>query len=181
MRNLYRKTLLLILFISLSLAAFTQNESPKAHYRGILQLGYMAATGTNGLDRIPFDFINGIQINRHIFLGFGAGLRLYSFNYLKSYVYPVYMNTRINFTKKANSAFFSLNLGYTFDTGNKFEKTGYLFSPAIGVNIPVKDHLSFNFGFGIEMQGYTSIDSYEYYSKSQKTSSALSVFAGFSF
>jgi hypothetical protein len=182
MRLIFCKTALLILCISLSFSASAQEKNQKAHYRGIFQLGYMASLGTNGENRIPIDIINGCQFNKIFYLGLGTGLRYYSWGINHTYALPVYLNTRVNFSKRSNAAFFSLNLGYTINASNKFEDIGLLVSPLIGVNIPGNDHISFNFGAGIEMQAYYTWDNFYYsYDKVLKWNKALCAFVGINF
>jgi hypothetical protein len=182
MRRTFYIAALLITFLSISFSTRAQEEKQKAHYRGIVQLGYMAAAGNNGVDRVPLDVINGCQFNKFLYMGIGVGIRYYHPLMYKTYVLPVYLNTRLNFSKKPNAAFFSLNLGYSLNASYKLDKIGFLISPMLGVNIPGNDHISFSFGAGLEIQTFKTWDNY-YYSPEivMKMNNALCAFVGINF
>ena len=119
-------------------------------YRGIVEFGYQYGLGDNRMDRIKFNFINGIQFNPNFSFGLGVGLRYYYED--NEALIPVFANLRLNFLDKKISPYLSIGVGYSFNATDRFKGVGFLFNPTAGVSINISNKFAVNVGVGYEMQ-----------------------------
>lgn len=94
-------------------------------------------------------FINGFRFNKHIFLGGGIGLNMYTYGETVRIAggsevtpsalvsVPVFAAFKVNFSKARVSPFFSLNAGYAIGSSSddNIDVTGLYLNPSIGLDI----------------------------------------------
>ncbi|KAA6303558.1 MAG: hypothetical protein EZS26_000109 [Candidatus Ordinivivax streblomastigis] len=146
-------------------------SSPNSGYKGIIDLGYSAGVGNYGIDRVNWNFINGVQINPHFAVGLGFGLRYFCSNGSDVLFIPIFADFRVNFTDNDVSPYFALDAGYSLG-----KEGGPLLSPAFGMSIKGPGKSAFLFGIGYEVQKV----SYRHYTN-RINSGALSLKLGVTF
>ncbi|MFA6612975.1 MAG: hypothetical protein WCS64_05300 [Dehalococcoidales bacterium] len=151
-------------------------------YKGIIELGYQIGVGEKGKNRLKLNIINGYQINPHLSLGLGTGLRYYL--YKDAVLIPIFADLRVSFMSKNVLPYFSLGVGYSFSADNSFAGVGVILEPSIGVSFKVSKKFAINLGGGYEMQRMT-LYKYNYnkdtYSERKYISGAISINVGISF
>jgi hypothetical protein len=170
MRNrylIYYAILISNLFFS---SIYSQNvetidpQKSNCRYFGLLELNYSKGIGeiklesssntTHGrnLDNIVgARFINGIQINKSLSLGFGVGIE--SSNYIKKILlFPVSLDARIFFLKNKNfKPFLNINAGYPFGSGQIGPTKisgGVHINPSIGIKKSISEKLGLHLSIG---------------------------------
>jgi len=151
--------------------------SSTPHFIRIVELGYEIGSGTWGLDRVKFNFINSYQFNPYFSAGLGTGMRYYVDADI--FVLPIFTDLRATIIPGPISPYVALGLGYSLDTRNNFEGMGMMFSPNVGATFRLTDKNSVNIGLGYELQRLTS--RYLEYWGSGINSGAVSLTAGFTF
>jgi|LSQX01.3.fsa_nt_gb hypothetical protein len=151
-------------------------------YKGIIELGYQIGVGEKGKNRLKLNIINGYQINPHLSLGLGTGLRYYL--YKDAVLIPIFADLRVSFMSKNVLPYFSLGVGYSFSADNSFAGVGVILEPSIGVSFKVSKKFAINLGCGYEMQRMTSL--YYYYNmvtscEHKLISGAININVGISF
>ena len=153
-------------------------------YKGIIELGYQIGIEgyDDAMDRLKLNIINGYQINPHLSLGLGTGLRYYLDE--DAVLIPIFADLRVSFMSKNVLPYFSLGVGYSFSADNSFAGVGVILEPSIGVSFKVSKKFAINLGCGYEMQRMTSL--YYYYNmvtscEHKLISGAININVGISF
>lgn len=153
-------------------------------YKGIVELGYQIGIEgyDDAMDRLKLNIINGYQINPHLSLGLGTGLRYYLDE--DAVLIPIFADLRVSFMSKNVLPYFSLGVGYSFNADHNFAGVGVILEPSIGVSFKVSKKFAINLGGGYEMQRMT-LYKYNYnketYSERKYISGAISINVGISF
>jgi hypothetical protein len=144
-------------------AALSRNDD-KGHspgYRGIIELATPLAVGKYNFKVLRLTMVNGYQATPYFFIGFGTGLRHYSFD--NSLLLPVYADLRLYFVNRRISPYFSLSAGHAFHLKGEFEGTGFFFYPGLNISARVSEKIAMKFGLGIEFFRYQHINPLSYY------------------
>jgi hypothetical protein len=123
------------------------------------------------------NFIYGSRLTKHLFVGFGTGLRCNTS--LRDYFYyngqptpvfndfgvPVFLDFRINFHSKKFIPFILIDYGYSFDledndptsrgekySMNNIRPVGFLFCPGAGVSVIYSEKYMLNISINLETQ-----------------------------
>jgi len=152
-------------------------DSRPPHFIRIVELGYEIGTGTWGLDRVKFNFINSYQFTPFFSAGLGTGMRYYVDSDI--FVLPIFTDLRATLLPGPVAPYIAIGLGYSLDTRHNFEGMGIMFSPNVGATFKITDKNSVNIGVGYELQRLTA--RYLEYWGSGINSGAVSLTAGITF
>ncbi|MDR1259255.1 MAG: hypothetical protein LBK65_08280 [Tannerellaceae bacterium] len=173
--------------------AVRDNAEPNAGfvpgYHGIIDFGYTFGMGDSihAFSRMEFTITQGYQFSPSLFVGVGTGVHLYSDsvrlnkivdgmevpNCYLSYVFPVFVDIRYNFSNGKIKPFAALKAGYSIGlsktesetqteagrskkTEYKAESLGFYVAPSIGVKFMIGRSMAFSLGAGYSMQMYGS-------------------------
>jgi len=132
------------------------SDSFVAGYRGVIEGGFGASSGSYGLNTVCFAISNGYQFNKKLYAGIATGL-----NYYPSSVagvdgfglIPLYLDGRYSFLpKNPVSPYASLGAGFSFDPQQSFEGAGGYLNPSVGAQIAVGNKYKINLGFNYRIQ-----------------------------
>jgi hypothetical protein len=154
----------------------------KPGYRGILEAGYGMGTGTYGFDVFNFNFVNGYQLNKKMFVGIGTGFK--SFNNGKLNLLPLYADFKYSFLNEKISPFLSMNAGFSFNPNDGFKGEGILFNPSLGVQIKGKNNVRYNIGLNYQTQQmnfYVLSDDMRYFTSIIRFSESIGLTLGIVF
>lgn len=139
----------------------TSNENSSSGavmgYSGFIELGYVKGIGTYDFDRFELTTSQGFQINSHIFVGLGTGIKYFYDE--SAYGIPFYTDFRINFLKKKVSPFAGFKLGYT--TG---DVSGLMLTPMFGCRFGFYKNFGLILSLGYDYQSGEVVTTYRYYS-----------------
>jgi len=161
-------------------------------YKGIIDIGYYYGIGDYKMDRVNFNFINGVRINPYFSFGIGTGVHYYYTDFSNtsdnSFLIPFFADFRANFINGPVSPYLSFDIGYSFNASDSFSGEGILINPTAGVNFKVSDRNEIHIGVGYQWQGFRVInyyfndDRYDYlYYTSHTNFGSLAFKVGFSF
>ena len=114
-------------------------------YRGFVDFGYTAGTGTYSLGRVSLLTSHGYQFNPYIFMGAGLGINYY--HETASANVPVFTHLKGTFMKGRIVPFAELKIGYALA-----EVTGFYMNPSVGCRMGINKRIGFNFCLGYEVQ-----------------------------
>ena len=145
------KKLLLVAVISVFAAgsAFAQNyfgyESKNdvsrssllfVDYRGEVQVGYSVGVGSIGANRANFHTIHGVQIGDYFSTGLGTGIDLYHGDSDTAILIPAFINFKGYLPVSGLvSPYASCDLGGSFGIGDVSGLSGFMCTPAVGVQV----------------------------------------------
>lgn len=180
-----------------AIAAMSLTASARTSYRGFVDFDPSIAVSYSSVSpselkleekpadlSILFSTTHGVQLNRHFFVGAGAGFILgktsiddpYEDRYgernseLNLYV-PIYLAARydLNITRKV-SPFISFKAGYLYgitnygeynipgSSGDSLADSGFFFQPTVGVRIRLHHHVGLNLGLTLFPMKYKTED-----------------------
>lgn len=119
-------------------------------YRGIVELGYGLKSGKYGLDVTNFNFVNGYQLSKQMFVGVGTGIKY--FNESEMTLIPLYADFKYSFLDQKVSPMFGFSAGFSFNPNNGFEGEGFLFNPSLGAQIKGKNKMRYNISLNYQTQ-----------------------------
>ncbi len=119
-------------------------------YRGIVELGYGLKSGKYGLDVTNFNFVNGYQLSKQMFVGVGTGIKY--FNESEMTLIPLYADFKYSFLNQKVSPMFGFSAGFSFNPNNGFEGEGFLFNPSLGAQIKGKNKMRYNISLNYQTQ-----------------------------
>jgi hypothetical protein len=160
-------------------------------YHGFVDFGYTIGMGdsAHAFNRMELTITQGYQFSPSLFAGLGTGVHLYSDsvplykivngkladNSSLSYVFPIFVDLRYNFSNGKIRPYAALKAGYgiglskTFmnvqnesgvivsrKTEYKAEMLGFYAAPTVGVKFMLGRALAFNLGVGYSAQLYTN-------------------------
>ncbi|MDR1356125.1 MAG: hypothetical protein LBJ58_00465 [Tannerellaceae bacterium] len=153
-------------------------------YHGFVDFGYTIGLGdsTNAFSRMEFTITQGYQLTSALFVGIGTGAHLYSDsvklnkivdgkqvdNCYLSYVFPVFVDVRYNFSNGTIRPFGAIKAGYSLGlsktssetlkdgvtsrrTEYKAETLGFYIAPSVGAKFQMGP-IALNIGVGYTMQ-----------------------------
>ncbi|MDD2198261.1 MAG: hypothetical protein PHF99_12200 [Bacteroidales bacterium] len=138
-------------------------------YKRIIELGYMDGISYYDWNRVKFNFINGVQLNRLVSLGFGTGFNYYFNN--KNLFLPIYADLRVNLLERKTFPYISFDIGYSFDVQDKFGVVGLILNSTLGFSYTISNRAVLNLGIGYDMQRF-------YINNNTKNTGAISVTLG---
>lgn len=159
----------------------SESLTPSIGYQGTIELGYAVGVDDLGFDRLKLNIINGYRVNPHLALGFGTGVHYYPD--FEVALIPFFGDFRAYFIENNISPYIGVKVGYSFDTTNDFEGSGFLLNPTIGNSFVISKSTALNISIGYEMQKMKFIYyryGYSYFTTSEN-SSAISIDVGISF
>lgn len=129
---------------------YPQTEVFTKGYRGIVELGYGIKSGKYGLDVTNFNFVNGYQLSKQMFVGVGTGIKY--FNESEMTLIPLYADFKYSFLDQKVSPMFGFSAGFSFNPNNGFEGEGFLFNPSLGAQIKGKNKMRYNISLNYQTQ-----------------------------
>jgi hypothetical protein len=133
-------------------------------------LALLFGEGRDGYVPVPsLTMVNGYQFNKHFFGGLGIGFEYYDFGVL-----PLFLDAKYKFTSKGFSPFLSIKVGGSIPLQRYMEQNwegeqnktygGVLFSPEIGIMLPVGQNDAFliSVGYHYQQLSYNSPTYYWY-------------------
>jgi len=164
-------------------------------YRGILDFGYhLPVEGsenyTDKAEKVALNFINGIEINPHLFIGLGVGFRYLSTSRSETnnkIFIPVFADLTGYLLNGSVSPFLSFAAGYSFHATSNNENTGIgidgglLLFPSLGVRIKFSENAGVHFRFGYELQRFSRYELWGSAHSSLRDFRALTFKVGFFF
>ena len=172
---------LLMLIVCCSINA--QDAYRMKHYKGFLDVGLsgLFIDGSNQAT-ISLQTSHGYQFNPYVFLGAGIGLGVNCGSDIETTtVVPIFAQTRFNFNADRISPYLDIKGGY-----NVGDSDGGVFSPTIGVSMPVSRNCAIDFGLSYILNthkyeyGYSSYYGY-YYDTERICSHSIALGFGFEF
>jgi len=153
----------------------TNDNRFRPSYKGIVEMvNYYLGIGDNSVDRMHFNFINGLQASPDFSFGIGIGIQYYldgfsfynynSYNNYNNYntvhvLFPIFADFRVNFARSRVSPYLSADIGYSFDGSNDFEGVGIFINPTIGVNFKITRRFALHVGVGYALQSVNQSNS----------------------
>ena len=142
------------IIISLSLLGITTISAQS--YRGSVDLGFVAGTGSLGLNRFETSVINGLQFNDWLYAGVGVGLQVRQPVYDLMISAPIFASIEGVLEKELLSPYFEIRLGYTITLTefNQFciGKEGVYFNPSVGFKWKLNGQNVMRFSTGYLLQ-----------------------------
>lgn len=132
-----------------------ENSNVKKGYFGGFEIGTgVTFNDMAGPFRQKFSIINGFRFNPYFSLGAGIGIRIYTG---ETALLPLFLHLRTRFLDKSASPYFSLDIGYSFNTSQRnyhyyYYRGGALISPTFGISKKLKNKLMLNLGLNYEYQ-----------------------------
>jgi len=123
-------------------------------YRGIVEIGLASGLEQHGLNFVKLNVINGVQFNPYIYLGFGAGIRIFTDS--GTPVVPLFGDIRFNLLNKKVTPYIGCSIGYSFNIDYGLVGIGLMANPSFGVSYKVSPKASIHFGLGYEYQKQTA-------------------------
>jgi len=124
-------------------------------YSGFVEIGYCIGIGEYDFSRFDMSTTHGFQINSHIFIGAGTGIKYFD----ESYAIPFYTDFRVNFLNKKVSPFAGMKLGYTFG-----DVSGMMITPMFGCRFGFHNNFGLVLSLGYDYQrGKVTSYYYNYY------------------
>jgi hypothetical protein len=159
-------------------------------YHGVIDFGYTFGLGDSihAFSRMELTITQGYQFTPSLFAGLGTGVHLYSDsvqlrkivdnvaidNSYLSYVFPIFVDVRYNFSGGQIRPFAALKVGYGIGlsktttvsvteggsssrkTEYKAESLGFYIAPSVGAKFMIGRSIAFSLGVGYSMQMYGS-------------------------
>ncbi len=129
-------------------------------YQGILEAGYLIATGEPSFSILKFNFVNALKIDNKYTLGVLVGIR--HFMDSDSFLIPMF-DFRYKFnTKTKSSVYIGASAGSPINLNYNTEFGGQIYNASLGFNIETKYKFSFLLGFDYEFYHFKSGPRYNF-------------------
>lgn len=133
-----------------------RSDSFTPGYRGVIEGGFGASSGSYGLNAACFAISNGYQFSEKLYAGVAIGLNYYpsSVAGAKGFgLIPLYADARYSFLpQNPISPYASLGAGFSFDPQQSFEGAGGYLNPSLGAQVSVGGRYKINIGFNYRIQ-----------------------------
>ena len=125
-------------------------------YRGFIDFGGGFGLVDYGGSIVSLSTSHGYKFNPYFFLGCGASLDYHPY-WLEIYL-PIYLESRVNFTKKAISPYMGAKIGYSV-----YNMNGAYVNISFGTSFKIKNNFAFNASIGYNLQMGDVEENYSYY------------------
>jgi hypothetical protein len=133
-------------------------NASNSKYQSNVAIGYGAQSGKYGLDLFSFNWIYGMNLNSHHFIGGGTGIR--HFDQINMTMIPIMLDWRYRVNdNKPISPYVNVSAGYSINVSNGIDNSGFLFDPRIGLEFNVQGNLlSFDIGYHTQQTAFYTFD-----------------------
>ena len=151
-----------------------KKQEKGAGYRGFIDFGGGFGLVDYGGSIVSLSTSHGYKFNPYFFLGCGASLDYHPY-WLEIYL-PIYLESRVNFTKKAISPYIGAKIGYSV-----YNMNGTYVNISFGTSFKIKNNFALNASFGYNMQMGDTEAKYNSNTILHKPMSGLFIKAGIEF
>ena len=130
-------------------------------YTGNFEIGLVDYPEGSDLALVSFSLVNGYQFNPYFSMGLGVGVEISSD---AVYNVPVYLNTKVYFTKTRFAPYLNFDAGYIVNFSDDYyygsqTAHGLLINPALGLRVALNKKIGLTTTLGYRYHGQ-SVDGY---------------------